>query len=283
MKNCQRGVTISGLVTKGRVSDVSINTTTQHGVLVSGVGVDDMTISGLTVVDAAQNGVLVQASGGGRVRFRDVFIREPNTTNGANFGFRNNCTASTALDTQIDGLEIRDANGQMPNGLYHQGGTMRVYGRVAISGASSASVRCDTSILEWPTGADVGDSYNGMQHIRFSGRTDWAVRSTSTSDVTLWEQILDDESAYLVEASISGKTLGSAERGTKIAAVTAFRNATTATVQSASTLSSNMVSAGFTGAYSWDTTGNNLRLRVNSGAASTYDWRGFVTVTKVVV
>ena len=64
-------------------------------------------------------------------------------------------------------------------------------------------------------------------------------------------------------------------------AVLAYRDGGGATLEAAATTLSDIKTAGDTSAFLWEVSGNNLRLRVNSGAASTYDWQGEFEIIRI--
>ena len=105
-------------------------------------------------------------------------------------------------------------------------------------------------------------------------------RSTSASDATLWSETLEDEGAYWITALVVGKLSGSAQSGGFTISCLVYRNGSGAVVQDS--VVTTVVTASFAGVVAFDASGNDVRLRVNSGGTANYDWTAYVTVVPMV-
>jgi len=278
---CQRGLAIDGKVRDSVFSDIVIRDIAQHGILLQDADADNLEFNHLSIRNTKQHGVIVNAKNGKRLRFNDIQIMNPNTSAGAFYGF-----SAVAGEVKITNLEIIEENANMAYGLFVNGAELRVYGRIKISGATSQSVRADTTIYEWPAGAEVGLSnpvaYLNVNNIRFSGQTEWARQTTSASNLAIWAQTLEDESAYMIRAEIVGKHTGSTERGAFVSTVLCYRDAGgVATIQGSADQEVNITSGSFAGVYTWAVSGNDIRLLANSGGDTVIDWKARINLTRV--
>lgn len=280
--DCQRGMVVRGGVKHSRIDNFVGRNLTAQGILIDGDGLDDVTIDGYTVDGAGEHGVLVGATGTGTLYMHRGVIRRPNTSAGSFYGFHTN--SATTITVRLDGMDIDDADSNMAYGLFRLGGgTVSVHGRVRIRGASTNNVRADATIAEWPTDADVEGSFTTTANIRSSIPLLRSARSTSTSNQWMWIHDLEDESAYLLRAELTGKLAGSTERAAYVTTVLAYRDAGgNAVIEGSADTDVSIASAGFAGVYAWAVSGTNVRLNVNSGGAADYDWTARITVTKVV-
>lgn len=189
--------------------------------------------------------------------------------------------------TLID-LEATDSNSFQRYGLFNVAMTgAKVQGSAKLTGASTLSGRADVALLEWPSDVTLdgttqeqltAGNFGLSQHINRV-----TAQSTSTTQITLWQIPLEDESAYSVTATIVGKLAGSSERAVQMTTVLFYRDgAGTATKEGADTDIVDRESASFGGVIIWEGSGNNARIRVHSGSAVTYDWSASVIVTKIV-
>ena len=124
------------------------------------------------------------------------------------------------------------------------------------------------------------DSSLGWVTSALGGVDTGEMRSTSTSNVTLWSATLEDEGAYWIVAEVIGKLSGSAQSGGFTVSCLAYRNGAGAVVQDSVVIT--VITASFAGVVAFDASGNDVRLRVNSGGSANYDWVANVTVTQMV-
>lgn len=192
-------------------------------------------------------------------------------------------SASATVD--IYNPDVTDASNEMIYGLFNSvaGGVVRVHGSATFSGAATGNVRATGTITEWPSSAVLPSSTTGLGNISSSQPiVTTAQTDTNAANTVLWQQALDDESVYVIEAILTGKLAGSAERAGYKETGVFFRNGAGATIEGSVDTDVSVVSASFAGAHALQASGNSVVLLVNSGSVGpVYDWKTRVTVTKV--
>jgi len=276
-----------GLSINGKVTDLRCDLNLRTGgtaVYIQGANVTECDID-VYAKDMTSDGILVTATTSSGIRIHPV-LREPCST--AAVGEAGIRIASASASVELFDPDVTDANTKMSYGLFNSvaGSTVKVRGSAKFTGASDTAVRATGVITEWPTEATLSGTngdYTSLANISSSGPIVTKVNSTSAANVVLWTQNLDDESAYLVKAEISGKLSTSAERAGYVVTGLFYRDAAgVATIQGAVDVDVAIASAGFAGVYALGVDGGNgVVITVNSGGVATYNWKARVTVTKV--
>jgi len=286
--NCQRGISINDSVTSV-FADIVCYNSTQYGAILQGADLTDIDLH-IISNKSARSGVYVSSTDTTGLRLfptiRDAASDEGTSESGIRIG--GNATTNVDIFTAT----ITDVNGSMECGILNEllasvgihGTTLidnaRVYGMRAGDGsASSAAWRAV------PTDLTITNSGTAKHYdLKLLNSPLTVVVDATTvlaSNTTLWARTLDDESAYLVSASLVGKLAGSAERRGVVTTCLAYRDGGNCVVQGTHDDVDISSGVGFEGAFSWDDNGTSLRLYVNSGGTDTYDWVARVTVTPV--
>lgn len=160
-----RGLAASGPITN-LSADIQVADSSLEPVFIAGNGPKDFDIT-LQSLRSAIDGVLVTATNADRIRFHHPVIRQPNTSNTGGVGFK---VASASANVTIFNPVIADSGGLMVNGLINStaGGTVKVIGSAAISGASGACVNAVGGTITLPLVSTVlscGSSYGTPANI----------------------------------------------------------------------------------------------------------------------
>lgn len=214
-------------------------------------------------------------------------LRQPN--NGAHANTYGISVNSASATVELFDPDVTDSNTRMVYGLFNVtlGSIVKVRGSAKFTGASDTAVRAIGLVTEWPaetTLSGTNGAFTGQALFTTSQPMIVTAQSVSASNVVVWALSLDDESAYMVHSELIGKKSGSAERACYVETALFYRDAAgVATQQGATDTDVSVVSAGFAGAHSLGVDGaNGIALLANSGgAATTYDWKARVTVTKL--
>jgi hypothetical protein len=280
-RDVARGVSIGARI-RNASFDVLVQRATQHSVLVQGDGHKDIDIR-VTSIASGQYGVLVQPTNATGIRIWPK-IRGAGTTAANTYdGVLINSATTTA---DIYDADIEDAGNTMRYGIFNAvaGGSVGVHGRLKITGAQSHAVRTATAFRAFPSDATLSGvlgQYQDVTMLESPHPVYVKHRTTSASATTLWQRALADETAYLVRAEIIAKLEGSAQRKGIVSTVIAYRDGAGAVIEGAADEDVAVASGGFAGVYTWDVSGNNVRLRVHSGGVANYDWTARVTVALV--
>ena len=273
------GINVNGHNIKGRLI---CKNSSQYGAIIQGAGLSEIDLD-MYSEDSGRHGLYITATGCTGVRIKPV-IRQANTSVGPYDGIQIEQTG----DITLYDPEATDTGGNQRYGLFNTAGDdVKIRGSAKFTGAATNSARSNVALIEWPEKYTL-DGTSSAQLINFENfstigdvnrRT---AQTVSTSQVTLWQMLLDDESAYEITATILGKLADSSERGTQTTSVLFYRDAGgSATKEGADTDIVDRTSAGFTGTIIWEGSGNNARIRIHSGAATTYDWEARVSISKV--
>lgn len=282
--NCARALVLDGDI-RNVTGKITSDTMSQYALYMaqgSGTGPTDCDIE-VNSRNTTQYSILVAASTSDRNRIKPK-INRPSSGAGGYSGIYVNASAGLTIESPV----VQDDAGNMLYGIFiDTGGVARITGTPVISGYSSFGIRVDGTCEYHGSGGsfttaktavfDTGDKLVPITHLSTGTQT------VSAANLNLWKLTLEDESAYLVEAVITGKLQGSAQRGTFKTNIICYRDGGgSATLEGAEFGNSSRVSASFTGTYSWGVTGNAVRILVNSGGVSTTDWIGTVRVTRLV-
>ena len=270
---CQRGLGLNVNIKQSSFKVLATDST-QYGAIVQGVGLDDIDID-LQSTGSGRHGLYVTASDCKDLRIKPI-VRQANTDVGAFDGI----LIEAAGDLTLIDPEGTDGDSNQRYGLFVDSATaqVKVRGSAKFTGAATSSARSDVELVEWPEEVTL-DGTTAAQLANFANFTQSSrpihtqVQSTTATNVTLWQKAVPDEAAMEVTMTIVGKLAGSAERRTIKSSRFVYRDAGgVATFEGASFANDGVVSAGFNGVFAWEVSGNNVRMRVNSGGTAVYDW-----------
>lgn len=230
------------------------------------------------------DGALVTATNSSNINIRPTF-RTINTSNyGSGSGVR---VESLSAKVKLHSPDIEDgAGGHMKYGLFNSivGSEVEVFDSARFVGASDYAVRATGKITEWPTKYEVSGTngkFLGLNFITSSKPIQINDRSTSATNVVLWQQELDDESAIVVKFELIGKYSDGSKRRAVSATALFYRNDAGICVLEGTDIDADIATAGFTGSFGIQANGANTALLVvNSGASVNIDWTVKVTSTK---
>jgi hypothetical protein len=282
--DCARGIAIAGKVDGGYFNVTSYDAT-EYGAQISGTGCKNIDLH-IQSVNSGEHGVFLVCENGSGIRVWP-YVRNPSTSATNTYNGVYIETATTLFD--LFDVDVADSGAKMAHGLRATSGLEhRIRNYVRINGGQSYGVRFASVIGEWPTDVKIVNSAEPIFDLNFLQSSQTMVfntTSTSASNVVLSSTRLPDESAYCCTAEIVGKLANSSERACFISNCLVYRDAGgNATIQGSPTSISSIQSAGFAGAFSWDTSSGtvpNIRVLVNSGGAATYQWQVRLTITKV--
>ena len=280
-RGCQRGLGINK-DTSNMQATVVAEDSTQYGLVIQGTNNKDIDID-IISTRSGRDGVFVDSVSANNITIKPK-IREANTTNGAYYGINiNNVGSLTLIDP-----EATDVSSLQDYGLFAVVGNIWVKGKAVFTGTSGAySARANVLLKDWPVDATL-DSNSAASLLNIgnfgysTGTNKQTAQTTSTTPVTMYQIPLDDESSVSIVADIACKLSDSTKRRYVRTAVLAYRDAGGGVaLEAAATTLSDIKTAGDTSAFVWEASGNNLRLRVNSGATATYDWAGEFEIIRI--
>jgi hypothetical protein len=226
--------------------------------------------------DLAQTGVAIYATNSD-FRIHPV-IRECNQEVLVGEAGSGILVSSASATVDLINPDVTDADANMRVGLFNftSGSIVRVHGRAVFTGAATFAVRSAGKIRQWPTDAVLqGASGDFLQNGNVRSDAPFIARGTSTSasNIVLWLEELEDESASTFQAIITGKLRNSSERRTVVTTLCVYRDAGgSATIQGSADVDVDIASGSFAGVYAWAVSGNQARILVNSGGTADYDW-----------
>lgn len=279
-RNCQRGLGINN-DTSNMQATVVAEDCTQYAFILQGTNNSDIDVD-LVSTRSGRDGVFVDSVSATNITIRPK-VREANTTAGAYYGININSVGSLSL---ID-PEATDASSLQDYGLFVVAGDVWVKGKAVFTGTSGAySARANVLLKDWPVDVTL-DSASSVSLLNIgnfgysTGTNKQTAQTTSVTNVTMYQIPLDDESSVSIVADIACKLSDTTKRRYVRTAVLAYRDGGGATLEAAATTLSDIKTAGDTSAFLWEVSGNNLRLRVNSGATATYDWQGEFEIIRI--
>ncbi|MGL4232699.1 MAG: hypothetical protein ACRCWJ_15145 [Casimicrobium sp.] len=284
LKGVGRNIGGRGLSINRRVENLKADLLLQD-VGAAAVSLDGTNLSDIDVTVQARGigaeGLIVTATGATGIKVRPTF-RNPNTNNTNKSGILVE-NASATVDLYYP--DVTDAAGNMVNGLFNSvaGGIVRVHGSATFTGASAHAVRAIGKIPEFPTNAVLQSAaaiFNGLGNISSAQPRVFSDQSNSASSILLFNATLDDDTAWVVNVYLVGKSADGSQRRAVVATGLVYRDGGAAALQGAVTESFAVASGGFAGAYALTVAGNDVQLLVNSGGASTYFWQARVTITR---
>lgn len=290
-RSCARAISISGDCRYGTVKMQS-DAMSQYGLYMTDGGSPLKGISNCEIEmnssNTQQYGAVIDAtlSTNNRVRFKN-FRSGLNGTLATSPGILVFACTSLTLESP----ELLDDAGTMQYGIFGQAGAnFRITGTPVIKGYLTQAIRIiGGAQCEWHcSGQDFTTFATG-----FAASGDFVipltplkigVQTTSAANLALWALTMADESAYQVTVILTGKKVGSAERGAFRTSILCYRDAAgVATLEGAEFGNAGRNSAGFPAApYTWNVNANQIRLLVNSGSAISIDWVATITVSRLV-
>ena len=278
--NCNRGISISKNVAGAYINLVCYNSA-QYGAVFSGDNLTDIELHILSR-KSGRDGVLVSSTNSSGLRIFPK-IQEANDSEGASYsGVR---IESATATTDIFNMSITDTNGRMYSGVYNEGGSsVGIHGPSDIDNALTFGMRTAVAWRNLPTELTITNTPTKFHDLKLINSLTTVVvdlSTSSSSNATLWARTLDDESAILVQATLTGKKAGSAERRGVVTSCLAYRDGGADCVVEGTDDDVDITSSSFNGAFSWQANGTSLRFYVNSGSSDTYDWVARITVTPV--
>lgn len=279
-RNCQRGLGINNDTSNMRAT-VTAEDSTQYGLIIQGTNNKDIDID-IVSTRSGRYGVYIDSVSATDITIRPK-VREANTSSGAYSGIYVNSVGSLTL---ID-AEATDASSLQEYGLFVLAGDVWVKGKAVFTGTSTAySARANVLLKDWPVDVTLDStsivSLLNIGNFGYStGTNKQTAQTTSGSNVTMYQIPLDDESSVSIVADVACKLSDTTKRRYVRTAVLAYRDGGAATLEAAATTLSDIKTAGDTSAFLWEVSGNNLRLRVNSGATATYDWKGEFEIIRI--
>lgn len=288
-RNCQRGLSINDHVTNVKADIICENTTRQGFILQrqntggsAGLPSDiDVTINS---TGSGEEGVIIFADECVGIDIRPT-VKQANTSAGAFDGIQVASTVGGNSDITFHCPDVTDSGGNMRYGFFIDSTLAQVSIKESarFTGAATAPLRADIDLLEFPTDYTIDTTSGALPTppaITTSVHPNIAtILTTSASNTTLWQRAMPDESAFWLTAEISGKLSDSSERRGITTSRLVYRDAGgVATFEGAEVVHGDVASAGFAGVYTWEVSGNNIRIRVNSGGVANYDWKARLTV-----
>jgi hypothetical protein len=279
-RNCQRGLGINK-DTSNMQATVVAEDSTQHGLIIQGTNNKDIDVD-IVTTRSGRYGVYVDSVSATDITIRPK-VREANTSSGAFSGININSVGSLTLINP----EATDSSSLQDYGLYVVAGDVWVKGKAVFTGTSTVySARANVLLKDWPVDVTLDSTSSvSLQNIGnfgySTGTNKQTAQTTSATDVTMYQIPLDDESSVSIVADIACKLSDTTKRRYVRTAVLAYRDGGGATLEAAATTLSDIKTAGDTSAFTWEVNGNDLRLRVNSGATATYDWQGEFEIIRI--
>lgn len=283
-RDCQRGLGINGRVEDVRAKIISINAS-QYGTILQGSNLKRIQVE-CQSNQSGRQGIYVTAP-----TCEDVVLLNPvvRKASSGNTGTYDGIDIENSGDIIIYNPDVDDEDGDQRYAFFGQAGTIRVRGSARLLDGTTYDARANVVLQEWPTDVTLS-GVSEQKLLNFGNFTKsphpvvTECQTTSTSGVTLFQMALEDNSSYIIKSLVVAKKSDSAERIAFETYVHCYRDGGgAATVESGLTDSIfSDASASNNAAWTWEMSGNNARLRVDSGAVETYDWKARTTVVSVI-
>lgn len=280
--DCARALVLDGNI-RGVKAKITSERMSQYDLLIQGAtGPTDCDIE-VTGRNATLDSVNIASATSDRNRIRPKIYR-PSRGGGSNRGVYVNACAGLTLES----LEATDDDSKMAFGCFVDTnghgviftGTPKIFGYITNAIQVSGDAKWQASPGEFTSlqtaflGA--GNHVEPVSVLRIGRQT------TSNANVPIWQYTLPDNSSWQITARLVGELAGSTEQRA-VTFIGLFKRVAggAATQVGATTVTSDIVSGGFAGTYSFSPTVNDARIIVNSTLAATYNWRAEITALKM--
>ena len=283
-KDCQRGIGINRAV-RGVNARVTTQDCDQYAAILQGADLQDIDIH-LISRGSTRDAVELDCVNSKGIRIHPT-IREPADTGGTYDGIKIGSICNTT-EIEIHNPTISDSGSNHRYGIYNESSTATfgIYGKVVLRDYGTNAIRTGTELLAFPTDFQTDDlktAFHDRTLIQGPHPIYYEVQTTSTSQATLCQKTLDDESTYRIISEVVAHETDISAAGFWTQTVCYRRTGgTVSLVGSVENLSTPTEDGGFGGNYvGWGISGANVRIRVASDSTETINWKAKVTATKI--